>query len=96
MWAWGVRHRRVYPRFARAEDDGHVRHLGGSSVGIPVACEGTLTIAGPDQDRSGMRTAPRHAPADQKAFLLGLAPVGVAGLRSMSYIWLVRIQGREG
>ena len=34
-----------------------------------VKCEGTITIAELNRDRRGLRTAPRHAPPGQEAFL---------------------------
>lgn len=48
---------------------GRPRHRGGSSMGIPTECEGTITIAELDQDCRSLRTALRHAPTGRKAFL---------------------------
>ena len=46
---------------------GATRCPGGSSMGIPAECAGTITIAEFDQDRRGWRTALQNAPTDHNS-----------------------------
>jgi hypothetical protein len=64
----GVRGGSQHPILHEPKNNGHDLSYGGSSMGIPAKCAGTITIAEFDQNRRGWRTALQYRPADQGAF----------------------------